>query len=218
MFDIASTKLRTRSIVSESNPEFALLANKKEKAAAQRAESSAKKEAAKPLSTKATYKIEITFGEARKLRGSSVVSVVVWESGNKFHGGGDTSMFWCLNPDTASDQTGCGGIIPANCVTKIVATCPHCKHTVNREMLPTMRVGRFSMKNLSIELANLYRHLNADTDIYMKVHTSEGDRYKKAKVEGSQRPKAVMYLSEAIIRDTLSGADLAGRIEAFLTA
>jgi hypothetical protein len=217
MYELASTKIRPTSVISESHPRFQELANDMEKAAVARSQQSAKEEPTLN-STKATYKIEVVYGESRKLSGSSLCSVVVWESGNKFHGGGDTSMFWCLNPNTESEESGCGGIIPSACVTKVIANCPHCKHTVNRDMLPTMRVGKFSAKKLAQELARLYRHLHCNADIYMKVHTSDGENYRKAKNVGRQTPKAVMYLNEAILKDTLSGADLAGRIEAFLTA
>src|SRR5436189_5835078 len=46
---------------------------------------------------RAGYKIEITFGPNRSSTRDYTALISLWESGKFFHGGGDASMYFCLD-------------------------------------------------------------------------------------------------------------------------
>ena len=164
----------------------------------------------------AKYKIEVAYMEARKLKESSACSVTVWESGRRFHGGGDQSMFWCIN--AKNPEEGCGGLIPDNMVKNGVALCPHCKRSVNQQLLPVTRVGIFSPQNLAKEIHKIFRHLGSDADVYLKFHKSDMEARARLKSDGGAKKELAIYTVSRLIQDSLSGSDLVKRIETFLTA
>jgi hypothetical protein len=164
----------------------------------------------------AKYKIEVAYMEARKLKEPSACSVTVWESGRRFHGGGDQSMFWCINAKNPDE--GCGGLIPDNMVKNGVALCPHCKRSVNQQLLPVTRVGIFSPQNLAKEIHKIFRHLGSDADVYLKYHRSDMEARARLKSEGGAKKEVAIYTVTSIIRDSLLGGDLTRKFEDFLTA
>lgn len=165
---------------------------------------------------RARYKIEVAYLEGRKLKDPSACSVTVWESGKRFHGGGDQSMFWCINAKNPSE--GCGGLIPDNMVKSGVALCPHCKRSVNQQLLPVTRVGVFSPSNLSKELYRIFCHLGRDADIYLKFHKSDESARARLKSEGGAKKELSIYTVSRIIQDSLLGGDVTRKFEDFLTA
>ena len=208
--------------LSEAHPEFNSLASGTDLKMSELASRSPMeaKEVAKLLGDTddktARYKIEVAYLESRKSRGPSACSVTIWESGKRFHGGGDQSMFWCLN--SKNNEEGCGGLIPDNMVKEGVALCPHCKRSVNQQLLPVTRVGVFSSSNLANEIYKLFRHLGSDADIYLKFHKSDAEARARLKSEGGAKKELAIYTVSRLIQDSLGGSDLTKRIETFLTA
>jgi hypothetical protein len=220
-----TTSINRLNMVSESDPDFTDKASTQGFKAAQIAnrkpmsEGAAREEMDKLANAKderAKYKIEITYLESRRIGAPSACSVAVWESGKRFHGGGDQSMFWCVN--SKNNDEGCGGIIPDSMVRGGMALCPHCKKMVNQSFLPVERVGVFTPPNLAKEIERLFRHMNSDADLYLKFHRTDAAGMTNTRAEGRKTSEAVIYTLKSIMRDILGGSDLIKRIEAFLTA
>lgn len=212
------------TLISEAHPEYDDLASEKDRKAASIASlpNMEPKEVDRLLGestdgvTRARYKIEVAYIDARKASGPSACSVTVWESGRRFHGGGDQSMFWCINSQNQSE--GCGGLIPDNMVRGGVALCPHCKRSVNQKLLPVTRVGVFSPRNLAMEIHKIFRHLGSDADIYLKHHKSSSEERASLKSNGGASKELAIYTVSSIIQDSLAGGDLVKKFEDFLTA
>lgn len=211
--------------ISEADPNFETLASNTDRAAVERAsrnpmsEEDASKEMRKlagDTEQTAKYKIEVTYLESRKSNGPSACQVSVWESGKRFHGGGDQSMFWCVNADNPTE--GCGGLIPDNMIRGGVALCPNCKNMVRQDKLPISRVGVFTPTNLAKEITKVFRYLGGNADVYLKFHRTDAGGMTRVRAENKKSSEAAIYTLKSIMRDTLGGADVTKRFEAFLTA
>lgn len=170
----------------------------------------------------ALYKIEIFFGPNRTHQGPNVVSVKFWESGRRLHGGGDDLMYMCRNNEEGKEAEGCQAIFSSDCVKAGVAMCPKCGNAINAEKLTRGLVANFTTRRLAKELAALWRKLNCNADIYCKYDRTD-IRYRMVEREkGPRRAKELKGLSiyplKNILADTAGGADVEGRIFAFLTA
>lgn len=168
------------------------------------------------LDPAAKYKIEVQYIESRKLHEPSMVSVSAWESGKRFDGGGDEAMFWCI--DAKEHTGGCGGLIPAGNAKNGMAMCPHCKNMINATRLPVERVGLFSARNLSKEVAKIYRHLDGNADIYLKFHETDTAGMTRLRSEGKKTTQRAIYTLKRLVQDTVGGSDVAKCIENFLTS
>lgn len=171
------------------------------------------------------WKIEVHFlgpdesinYKGRTIQGPNWVKVMLWESGKRFHGGGDEQAFWCLD---ATGELGCGGLIPSDCVRGGVAVCPKCNRAINHEQLAEGRVGLFSSRALSVELEKLFRQLNSNSDIYLKYHKTDPHYIAMERARGPEvaaRLKGMaIYPLKNIIKDTSSGASVQKRFYAFV--
>ena len=170
---------------------------------------------------RAKYKIEITFGPQRTVQGPNIVGIQIWESGKRFHGGGDELAFWCKD-NREGHEEGCWGVILSDYIHGGVALCPYCKRMVNVELLTTMRIGRVTSQNLAKELVLIFRNLNSNADLYAKYHKTDPRYMALAKTKGDKvahRLKGLsIYPLRNIIKDTANGAELAKRFFAFVTA
>ena len=169
----------------------------------------------------AKYKIEITFVARRNLHSLNHVGISIWESGKKFHGGGDELMYWCKDNRDGHDD-GCWSPIPGDCIRGEVAICPKCHRAVNSELLTNMRIGNVSMTSLSQELVKIFRSLGSNCDIYLKFHKTDIRYIAMEKAKGpdvARRLKGMaIYPLKNIIKDTQNGSDLAKKFKAFVTA
>ena len=168
---------------------------------------------------RAKYKIEITFVEGRTVKGPNRLGIQIWESGKRFHGGGDELMYWCKDSRKGEDG-GCWAPIPSDCVRGGVAICPSCKRAVNAELLTNMRLGYVTSQNLAKELVTMFRRLGSNCDIYLKYHKSDIHYIAMERDKGpdvARRLKGMaIYPLKNIIKDTSSGADLEKRFYAFV--
>jgi hypothetical protein len=169
----------------------------------------------------AKYKIEVTFVKNRNLTGLNPVGVQIWESGKRFHGGGDELMYWCKD-NRPDHNEGCWAPIPSDCIRGDVAICPKCNRAVNAELLTNMRLGNVYMDTLSKDLAKVFRSLNSNADIYLKFHKTDVRYIAMERAKGpdvARRLKGMaIYPLKNIIKDTESGSDLAKRLKSFVTA
>jgi hypothetical protein len=174
---------------------------------------------------RAKYKIEVTFAgpdekthyKGRTVKGPNRLGVRIWESGKRFHGGGDELAFWCLSEDGSK---GCGKVIPSDCIRGGVALCPHCNRAVNAELLTDERVGFFSSQSLAQELTKLFRELGSNADIYLKYHKTDIHYIAMERDRGpdvAARLKGMhIYPLKNILVDTSNGADVTKRFYAFV--
>jgi len=211
--------------VSEADPDFESKASAQTKHTVEisRRKPMTKEDAEKSMAdlsgdkTKAAkYKIEIVYLQTRSKGKPSMCQVSAWESGKRFDGGGDQSMFWCLN--SKNMEEGCGGLIPDHLVRHGVAFCPSCNRTVNQAMLPVARVGLFSEQNLAKELVKVFRGLGSNADLYLKFHRTDAHGMTRIRHEKIRSSEACVYPLNNILRDTVGGADLAKKFQDFLTA
>lgn len=168
---------------------------------------------------KAKYKIEVSFEKGRTTQGPNVLGIQVWESGKRFHGGGDELCFFCK--DVGSDA-GCFGVIPPDYVKGGVAYCPSCEKGVNADRLTVMMIGRVTSQSLAAQLAKMFRQLGNSADIYLKYHKTDPRYVAMERAKGPHVAKRLkgmhIYPLKNILKDTCSGADLAGRFKIFVTS
>ena len=177
---------------------------------------------------RAKYKIEIEFlgpdekgYPGRTSKGPNRLGVKVWESGKRFHGGGDELMFWCLS-SLKDVGGGCGALMTGDNIRNGIAYCPSCKNMMRLEAMTDTRVGFFTNQSLAKEVANLFRYLGSDCDIYMKFHKTDIHYIAMERAHGPEKAARLkgmhIYPLKNILKDTSSGADLGRRILAFLNS
>lgn len=174
---------------------------------------------------KAKYKIELFFGKARSMRQAVPGAISFWESGTKFHGGGDAKVYFC--PGKLLKKNECQSIIPFAFNAYNFMVCPTCKETWKAGQVIGEVFGRHMMKQWA-ELIYLYfRRLDHNCDIYLKhspddirsVAAREQERQQGGELLHKARKRALhIYPLANIIKDTAAGADLLGRFYAFLTS
>lgn len=171
---------------------------------------------------RAKWKIEVTFVKNRTLTGLNAVGIQVWESGKHFHGGGDALAFFCQDSRDGHNE-GCGGIIPQdNVAPNGIAYCPHCKRAVNAQYLANIRLGNVYMDSLAKSLANLFRQLGSNADIFIKFHKMDVRYIALERAKGpdvAAKLKGMhIYPLKNILKDTANGADIVNRMKAFITS
>jgi hypothetical protein len=171
-------------------------------------------------SLRAKYKIEVFFGPHRTVTGPNVVQVKFFESGKKLHGGGDDLMFICRSNDHGDE--GCGGFITSDCIKGGVAVCPSCGKAIRSDKLSDYLMANFTTRRLAIELLKFFNKLGGMADIYCKYDRTDIRYMAMEKELGVKKAHSLrglhIYTLDRILRDTNAGADLEGRIYAFLSA
>lgn len=174
----------------------------------------------------ARYKIEILFGRGFSTIKPSHGGVSFWESGSKFHGGGDTIMHLCPGKDLGLSD--CEGFIPDASHGYGFLVCPSCHHTWEGKQVGGQILARLTVQGWAKLVLKYFMKLEMKADIYVKYHPSDirsaaaieqskqhmGDILQNARK--SRRPR--IYPLKNIIKDTNAGADLEGRFLAFLRA
>lgn len=228
------TKNLATGLVSEAHPDFDKIASPMQKQAieaaklaldqkmtADDAESFLDSGGTVRTEIRAKYKIEVHFGPDRTTAGPNLAGITIWESGKRFHGGGDDLAYWCKDNRQGHDE-GCWGPIISDHINNGLAYCPKCKRTVNAEMLTSLRVVKLPTSKLCEVLTDIFRKLDSNCDIYLKFHKTDV-RYKAMmQAKGPQAANKLkgmhIYPLKNILKETANGADLAKRFYAFLTS
>lgn len=220
-------------LVSEADPDFERKATPEQRLAVQRSqktmglsEEQARKNLgeAKNPEVRAKFKIEVTFIHGRNVRGENTCGIQVWESGKRFHGGGDQLMFVCT--DTTEEdprkRQGCGGFIYADDITHGMAFCRNCKRQVNSTKLGVVYTMKKPTKVIAEKCADFFRMLGSNADLYLKFHKTDVRYIAMERVKGPEvasRLKGMhIYPLKNILKDTAYGSDLVDRFYAFLTS
>lgn len=196
---------------------------------------------------KAEFKIEIHFGRDRSISAlkPSTGMMLIWESGKKYHGGGDEQMFWCgykdCNKPITSDNFGPFSLVCPTCerecfldvVTKKGVIADAKKQKTDPEkfaQLPVIygeKIFKLSPGKLAALIEKIWRDLACNADLYLKFHP-EDIRYdpihqdgQAGKILGNARSKRgapVIYPLKNILKDTAAGASVQKRFLACITA
>lgn len=195
---------------------------------------------------KAKYRMEVMFSRHRSSlpHKSSPAMVLIWESGKRFHGGGDQKMYWCGYRD-------CIQPLSADLFAYMHCVCPACgreqfldpdskalhiqslrsegRSSQEIERMPTVwgeKCVHLPPPKLAELLEKTFYELQMDADLYIKfspyeirydaLHetTADMDKLEKARVQR----KPVIYLLKAIRKDIATGANLHARFLAMVTA
>jgi hypothetical protein len=180
----------------------------------------------------AKYKLEIVFSHKRTARGATGGTVSWWESGTHLNGDGDSKMYLCDNADPLSKNAGkgCGGFIPDSANGLVHVVCPRCHILWKPEEMVGEIYYNMSMEKWADVLFSWYRRMDYRADIYLKygrmsirdAQRKEAERGLQGellnKARSAEQRKPAIYPLKNIIKDTNNGADLRGRILAFIKA
>lgn len=222
-------RLKGVPLVSEADPDFEKKASPEQLRAVERAARTAgkaadEKEVVVDPVLHAKYKIEVTFTHKRTTKGKNQVGIQVWESGKRFHGGGDQLMFVCTDTTEKDPQKaqGCGGFIYADNIHNGIAFCTHCKRSVVASKLGQLYYMNEPMQRIAERLTELFYKLEAKADILLKFHKSDIRYIAMERAKGpdvARRLKGMaIYPLRNIIKDTAHGADLTKRFKTFITS
>jgi hypothetical protein len=184
----------------------------------------------------AKYKLEVMFSHRHTMRAPTPGTVTWWESGTKLHGGGDAKLYLCDNSVPRDyngrnlEGAGCRQFIPesAHGLSRIV--CPNCMRMWAPEHLVGEIFYRLPIEKWADVLLDWYQRLEMRADIRIKYARMSikgaQEREAEKKLQGDLLNKArsfeqrsvYIYPLKNIIKDTSAGADLRGRILAFLKA
>jgi hypothetical protein len=192
------------------------------------------------------YKIEIHFGKDRSASNlrASVGAILIWESGRRFHGGGDEKMYWC-------GWKNCDKPIKTSMFGAFHAVCPHCgrenflsaddkqrhidvalRENNNIEGLKNIpwvvgeKMFRLPPNKLAAEIERHWRNLECKADIYLKYHPSD-IRYRileetartPDQLEKARRLRGLLiYPVKNQVKDLAAGASAQKRFLAMITA
>lgn len=182
---------------------------------------------------RAKYKLEVQFGKNRSNKAPFAGVITFWLSGTKFHGGGDEKIYECPRKDCRA------WIFPQQIdqVTEIVdgvptmsskSLCGECGSLWPSEVTIGERFCKLTTQNWANALLRVFQRMEFDADLYLK-YSREDIRYKAAlemarDLGGEELAKAHrrrglhIYPLKNLIKDTKHGANLLGRIRAFIEA
>ncbi len=176
---------------------------------------------------KARYKLEVAFS-ARSIHKPFSGLVTAWTNGGFANGGGDESVYFC--PAKLDAKNGgyrrCRAPISYALISRNIAVCERCKSSHHPKKLAGQVFAKLTNQYWAVLLTTLFRDLSCNADI--RIGTMPGDLQQATLIE-QERDKGgelmdgvrhkrrwVIYPLKNIIKDTSNGAELQGRIRAFL--
>lgn len=188
----------------------------------------------------AKWKMQIWIKSHRSRHKPLSFTLSVWESGKRLHGGGDESAFFCRRKPGAAKpkppfaagrfktfkndptQNGCDGVIPGEAISSTRAVCPHCGLVWEPEQISDAIFYQLPIEKAAVVLAQWFRRLDSDSDIYVKYRDDDIRTLMMAKNFGVRKARELkgltIYPLRRIIQDTSAGASLESRIKALLLA
>lgn len=169
----------------------------------------------------AKYKLEVMFTGARSTTRAFPGIVTWWESGSKFHGGGDTKIYLC---------PGCEAYVPDSANGLSCVVCAKCGKLWKGEQLHGEVYYNLPMQKWAEVLLKWFTKMGLNADIrikYARDDIRDAARKEQDKqlhgdllrtVRSDERRSVSVYPMRNIVRDTAGGADLLGRILAYLQA
>lgn len=175
---------------------------------------------------RAKYKLEVMFGKAYSLQKASIGALTFWESGKMFHGGGDTKLYVC--PGKKLGMNECETFIPSESQGYGFLVCPGCKQVWKGDDATGEVMCRLTTMGWADVLLKYFLKMQMNADIRIKYHPDDirsvakreqdkqlgGEKLEEARDRRATR----IYPLLNLVKDTSNGADLCGRIMAFLKA
>lgn len=177
---------------------------------------------------KAKYKIEFLFGRDRSNRAPYSGAVSFWESGTKFHGGGDTKLYMC--PGATLGINDCQGFIPDPSNGYGFCVCPKCQKVWKDEQVGGEVFYKLPTSKWALIALKFFVALEHNADIYVKSLERTMDLRKATELEKERNRGGEVLLAARLARtpfiyplrnilvDTANGADILGRFYAFLSS
>lgn len=174
----------------------------------------------------ASFKLEVMFNDERSFHKPFAGVVTWWESGTKLHGGGDSKIYLC--PGKELKGTGCESFLFDKSTGMNFIVCPECGSLWRGEEVFGEVFYKLPMEKWADVLLSWFVKLGLDADIRIKyarddirtVAMREQEKQMGGELlltaRGDDRRSAAVYPLHNIIKDTSAGADLHGRILAFL--
>lgn len=176
----------------------------------------------------AKYKLEVMFTGARSMHKPFPGIVSFWENGSKLHGGGDAKLYQC--PGKHLKKNECESFIPDSSNGLNFIVCPSCRGLWKSDMVIGEVFYRLGVQKWTDVLLSWFLKMDLNADIRIKFAREDirsaavkeqdkqmmGDLLRE--VRSDQKRATAIYRLVNIIKDTSAGADLRGRIHAFLTA
>jgi hypothetical protein len=193
---------------------------------------------------RAKYKIELFMGTKRTGRGLTPVILTIWESGRRFHGGGDDKMYWC-------GYSACGKPLTSSNFGYAHVVCPTChkesfldpqakkdhiaslvrdNRPVNDlDKLPIISGEKYcnlTTDHIADLLVATFNDLERDADFYFK-HQTVDMRYDKLHETTKDMDKLdlarikrepAIYSLDRLLVDLANRSDLKKKLLTFLTA
>jgi hypothetical protein len=178
----------------------------------------------------AKYKLEIYLNGERSKHKPYPGMVVVFNNGGFAHGGGDETIYLCpARIDSAGVMKSCGAPIDLRFINRDMAICEECKTVIKPKELCGQIFARLTNQYWAALMTRLFKRLDCNADIRITMMrgklrevTEQETKVKYqhgALINATRRSREHIYYPLAnIVRDTMSGADLYGRIRAFLEA
>ena len=187
--------------------------------------------------TPAKYKIELHFNKGRTTSGPNVAAITIFQSGCRLNGEGDEMVYICaerdrglaLNAPGVKDRpvikgyAGCGKIIEGDRIRGGIAICPCEKNNmIASENLTSTLLVNLTTEKLSAMVADIFRRLNSDADIYIKYHPTDLRVEAMNNVhnldKGRMSRGLTIYPLANIIKDTIDGTSVETRFKALFSA
>jgi len=170
------------------------------------------------------YKIDLLFGHGFSTRNPSTGMISFWDSGRALHGDGDTKLYVC--PGKHLERSECEAIIKGLAQGHDHAICVVCGTKWKSADLIGEICYRLIPQNWAKVLTKWIRALDLDTDVRIiyppdDIRTSaalEQDRQRGGELLERARSRRATrsYPARNIMKDLSAGADLEGRILAFI--
>ncbi len=178
----------------------------------------------------AKYKIDLNLGRGFSLIKPSHGALTFWESGKKFHGGGDCKLYICPGKERGISQ--CDAFIPDSSQGQGFLFCPKCDNVWKGEDVGGEILARLTPKGWAEAMMKYFIKLELNCDLRIKYVIDIGgkadiriaaskEQERELRGEALEIPRQKntrIYLMKDIIRDTAAGAELYQRILAFITA
>jgi hypothetical protein len=170
----------------------------------------------------ARYKIEVQFGKGRSTWQHFAGALSLFLSGTKLNGGGDEKLYMCPGE-------GCRGVIFPKERMGASVLCRTCEMIWPEAKLIGEKLFRLTPADWAHVILDHFIRLEHNADIYIKFHRTD-IRYQTAMEQARQSGRGEIlnqarrnrglhiYPLKNIIKDTKNGADLYGRILAFIKA
>jgi hypothetical protein len=178
----------------------------------------------------AKYKIDLNLGRGFSTKKPSHGALTFWESGKRFHGGGDCKLYIC--PGKMREVNECEAFIPEPSQAAGFLFCPECNNVWKGDDVIGEVLARLMPNGWATAMLRYFIQLKYDADLRIKYIIDVGrtadiraaaeleqEKQKGGEVLDIPRQKNTrIYLVSDIIKDTAAGADLHKRILAFIAA